>query len=248
MIAVLRTLNRHRAKLYLRAIVCIAALVWLAIRPDRLDDSPRVRVYHLLWGIGMLEMALVFFPRLAPGTSCGRVFGQHCVPARCGGHLRAQIRQANRRLWGVVAVWLLCIAALGSALWLKLVEKIYVVLAALLCSVLDQVFVNIWCPLRAWILKAKCCATCRIYGWGFAMMYSPLLFIPSFWTYSLLLMAAVILVRWEIAHARHPERFYGVSNKALRCGRCADPCRRAERVTPLPLPVKLPQERTGSAG
>ena len=208
-----------------------------------------VRGYHLLWGIGMLEMVLVFFPRIAPGESCGRVFPRHHIAAHHDPvRLRAQVRRSNRRLWGVIALWMLCLIGLGSALWLRLIERAHMVFAAAACSLLDQLFVNIWCPLRAWIMKNKCCTTCRIYSWGFAMMFSPLLFIPSFWTYSLVAFAFLILVRWEIAYARHPEQFFDMSNKALRCSRCLNPCRSVEKVKHLPLPLDIPEERTGVIG
>ena len=251
MMMVLRTLNQHRAKLWLRISVFAAVLLWLCIRPDQGNDPIRspIRGYHFLWGIGMLEMALVFFPRIAPGASCGRVYNRHYIPAHHDPvRIRKQVRQSNHRLWGVIALWLLCLACLGSALWLKLIERVHMVFAAASCSLLDQLFVNLGCPLRSWIMKNKCCTTCRIYSWGFAMMFSPLLFIPSFWTYSLVAVAACILIRWEIAYARHPERFSEISNKALRCSRCANPCRRVEKVRHLPLPLDIPDEQTGIIG
>jgi len=251
MLRVLRTLNQHRAKLWLRVSVFAAVLLWLLFRPDQANHPVRspIRGYHLLWGIGMLEMALVFFPRIAPGQSCGRVYDRHYIPANfTPDRLSAQVRHADRRLWGVVALWMLCVGGLGSALWLKLIERAHIVFAAVCCSLLDQLFVNMGCPLRSWIMKNKCCTTCRIYSWGFAMMLSPLLLIPSFWTYSLAAMAFFILIRWEVAYIRHPERFFELSNQALRCSRCAAPCRSVEKVTHLPLPLDIPHKRTGVIG
>lgn len=251
MLRVLRTLNQHRTKLWLRVSVFAAVLLWLCIRPDQGNNPVRspVRGYHLLWGIGMLEMVLVFFPGIAPGASCGRVYGRHHIPAHHDpARLHTQARRSNRRLWGVMALWMLCLGCLGSALWLKLIERAHIVFAAVTCALLDQLFVNIGCPLQAWIMKNKCCTTCRIYSWGFAMMFSPLLFIPSFWTYSMVAVAAFILARWEIAYARHPERFFEMSNKALRCSRCKNPCRAVEKVRHLPLPLDIPGEQTGVIG
>ena len=247
----LRILNQHKAKLWMRASVFTAVLLWLILRPGQGNGSMRspLRGYHLLWAMGMLEMALVFFPRIAPGASCGRVFSRHHIPVyHDPARLRAQVRRSNRRLWGVIALWMLCLAGLGSALWLRLIERAHMVFAAASCSLLDQLFVNLGCPLRSWIMKNKCCTTCRIYSWGFAMMFSPLLFIPSFWTYSLVAVAVLILVRWEIAYARHPEQFYEMSNQALRCSRCAHPCRRVEKVTRPPLPLDVTREQTEITG
>lgn len=248
----LHSLNGHRVKLWLRLCVFVSAMLWLALRPDRWGITLRypfafLRWYHLLWALGMLEMAITFSPRIAPGTSCGRVYPRHYIPAH---YEKSQFTHestgANRRIRGVCLLWALCVAALGSALSFRLIERAHVVIAAIACSLLDQVFVNVWCPLREWFMKNKCCTTCRIYSWGFAMMFSPLLFIPSFWTYSLLAVSAVILVRWEIVYARHPERFFEVSNKALRCSRCENPCRRVvTKVKHTPAPLDIPRERTG---
>lgn len=194
-------------------------------------------------------MAITFFPRIAPGATCGRVYESHYLPAHYDPvRLVKRTRRANRRLWGVLVLWLLCITGLGVALRLKLIERAHLVFASVTCSLLDQLFVNIWCPLQKWFMKNKCCTTCRIYSWGFTMMFSPLLFILSFWTYSLIVLSAVILVRWEIAYARHPERFSEISNKTLRCSRCAHPCRKVERIKHLPSPTEIPQEQTGTIG
>ena len=68
----------------------------------------------------------------------------------------------------------------------------------------------------------KCCTTCRIFNWDHAMMYLPLIVIPGFWTYSLVFMALLILVVWEVVCANHPERFFEKTNCALRCQNCKD--------------------------
>ena len=52
------------------------------------------------------------------------------------------------------------------------------------------------------------------------MMFSPYIFIPTFWTYSLVLLSLVILVQWEYLHHRYPERFSEVSNLNLLCSNC----------------------------
>ena len=68
----------------------------------------------------------------------------------------------------------------------------------------------------------KCCTTCRIFNWDHAMMFSPLIVIPSAWTYSLVLTSFVILIVWEYTCIMHPERFLEKTNCALRCHNCKD--------------------------
>ena len=54
------------------------------------------------------------------------------------------------------------------------------------------------------------------------MMFTPLLFIRSFYTWSLLLLGIALLVKWEITVRRHPERFSVTTNAALSCAACTE--------------------------
>ena len=54
------------------------------------------------------------------------------------------------------------------------------------------------------------------------MMFTPLLFIPSLYTWSLLGLALVLLVIWEGIYHRHPERFYEQTNESLKCVNCPE--------------------------
>lgn len=54
------------------------------------------------------------------------------------------------------------------------------------------------------------------------MMFTPLVFIPSVYTYSLLGIALILLIRWEITYKRHPERFSSFTNANLNCSNCKE--------------------------
>lgn len=54
------------------------------------------------------------------------------------------------------------------------------------------------------------------------MLCTPFLLVPSFYTWSLLLMSLVILIHWEITYKRHPERFSERTNESLRCQNCTE--------------------------
>ena len=54
------------------------------------------------------------------------------------------------------------------------------------------------------------------------MMFSPIVFVPGFFTWSLCAGAIVVLVIWEVSFALHPERFYEGTNEALKCSNCTD--------------------------
>jgi len=86
--------------------------------------------------------------------------------------------------------------------------------------VLDGIFMDYWCVFRNWLIKNKCCNNCRIFNWGYWMVFCPLIVAPNFWHYSLIVLSALILIQWEWAHYKYPERFYELTNLNLRCTNC----------------------------
>ena len=72
------------------------------------------------------------------------------------------------------------------------------------------------------VMKNRCCTVCRIYNWDFAMMFTPFIFIPNGYTWSLLAMSLLLLARWEITVHRYPERFSDRTNANLTCANCKE--------------------------
>ncbi|MBQ8537093.1 MAG: hypothetical protein IJ461_06810, partial [Clostridia bacterium] len=66
-------------------------------------------------------------------------------------------------------------------------------------------------------MKNRCCTTCRIFNWDHLMMFSPLVFIHSFYAQSLFLLALAVFFVWEGCILLYPERFWEQTNEALRC-------------------------------
>ena len=63
------------------------------------------------------------------------------------------------------------------------------------------------------------------------MMFTPYVFIPHPYTWSLLAMSLVILIRWEITYRRHPERFSERTNASLACKNCTEKlCKRKKQL------------------
>jgi hypothetical protein len=54
------------------------------------------------------------------------------------------------------------------------------------------------------------------------MMFTPMLFIKNFYSWSLFFTSVVVLIHWEIIYAQHPERFWEGSNLNLRCANCRE--------------------------
>ena len=113
-------------------------------------------------------------------------------------------------------------SAIGALYFTGIIDKGILILIAIVYSICDIICILYFCPFQTWFMKNRCCTTCRIYNWDFAMMFTPLVFIPSLYTYSLLGCAVLLLLRWEITYRLHPERFSVLTNKCLDCSRCEE--------------------------
>ena len=54
------------------------------------------------------------------------------------------------------------------------------------------------------------------------MMFSPLIFVGGFFSLSLVAMALLVWLVWELCVIIYPERFCEMTNAALKCVNCTD--------------------------
>ena len=121
----------------------------------------------------------------------------------------------------VFVIWCLLIAVIGALYFTGVLDKPTLFMISVLFYVCDLICVLIWCPFRL-IMKNRCCTTCRIFNWDHLMMFSPLIFVGGFYAGSLVLMAAIAWLIWELCVMMYPERFWDHSNAALKCSECTD--------------------------
>ncbi|MBR5446919.1 MAG: hypothetical protein IKV40_00700, partial [Clostridia bacterium] len=119
-------------------------------------------------------------------------------------------------------VWCGLNAVIGILRYFDVIDNGILVIICLFYSVCDLICILFFCPFQTWFMKNRCCTTCRIYNWDFAMMFTPLLFIPRLYTYSLLGCAVLLLIRWEVTYRIHPERFSTETNACLNCKNCEE--------------------------
>ena len=122
----------------------------------------------------------------------------------------------------VALVWFALNAVIGALYFAGILDRGILILVALFYSVCDIICILFFCPFQTWFMKNRCCTTCRIYNWDFAMMFTPVVFMPSWYTYSLLGCAVALLLRWEITYRLYPERFSTSTNQCLDCSRCEE--------------------------
>ena len=209
-------------------ILCTAAAV---VKPelynllDGMNFFSRLSPLHLLWIVWMVDMVYQVIPLKSNVALGSRKLFATCFRPAGGGfqteYLQRYIKSANKAALKVAALWTALIAVIGLLFHMDLLNKIGLFLISVVFYVCDLICVLIWCPFRL-IMKTRCCTTCRIFNWDHMMMFSPLIFLDGFYAVSLVVMAVLSLLVWEISIILHPERFWENSNIALKCSECTD--------------------------
>ncbi len=135
--------------------------------------------------------------------------------------LRSYIISTTKAAYKVAVLWCLLVAAIGIAYYSGLFGKVGLFLISVIFYVCDLICVLIWCPFRL-MMSTRCCTTCRIFNWDHLMMFSPMLFMGGFYGISLLSLSILAWLIWELCIMLYPERFWEVTNIALRCSECTD--------------------------
>lgn len=184
----------------------------------------RFTVVHLAWLVFMTLMLLHILPTRA--LSMARRKAHVEVYRERSGYDRLRLLEQTQRqnlgAWQVMLVWL-CFNAIFGFLYLwGVIGEGELLLLTMFYFVCDYICILFFCPFQTFLMKNKCCINCRIYDWGHFMMFTPMLFIRNFYSWSLFFMALVVLLHWELEYARHPERFWEGSNETLQCRSCRE--------------------------
>lgn len=182
-------------------------------------------VYHILWVIWVIDMFLQLIPvknRIPLGSQ--KLFKQRFKPIRDKINYKALKEYAistTKEAYKIFIIWILLLAVLGILYYSGVIGNSVLFIISVAFYVCDLICVLIWCPFRL-IMKNKCCTTCRIFNWDHMMMFTPMMFIFGFYSLSLLGMALLVWLIWEICVIVYPERFWEYSNAALKCSECTD--------------------------
>ena len=179
---------------------------------------------HVLWVLWMLDMLQQLVPAKHIALGSHKVFAKRFRPALERFNkdaLKKYIVTTTRSAYKVMIIWVALIAALGLLKHWGILTDAHLFLVSVLFYVCDLICVLIWCPFRL-IMKNKCCTTCRIFNWDHFMMFTPMLYVKGFFSLSLLAVAVIILLIWELCVLLYPERFWEKSNVALKCSECTD--------------------------
>jgi hypothetical protein len=225
-------------KLLIKGSITALILVLAIWRPEILVGTFTYpifffKVYHVLWLLIMWALIKRMIPRFNSKISMGKIFEHHYAAASAGDPAKQEKFQkkladyTHRMNVGAVKTaiyWLLAVLFVGALYYSGVLNRMWVILTVVFFIFMDQFCVSVWCVFK-WIVDNKCCNTCRINNWGHLMAFSALVFVPSFWTYSILAMSIIVVVQWEYLCARYPERFYELYNVNLQCRNCDGICK-----------------------
>lgn len=215
------------------SVVVFVGLIGI-FRPDVLaafftfPPAGPVRVYHILWALTVFILIKRMIPRYNKKISSLKIFARFYDEAdRISTARDEQMHRlkamADRGALKSAFYWLLLLA--DMLLWrtVGMFNDTWIYITVLFFVFMDQFCVSVACPFK-WLAGGKCCSTCRINNWGYLMAFSPLVFIPSFWTWSIIAVSIIVVIQWEYLYWRHPRRFFETHNAALMCRNCVVEC------------------------
>ncbi len=217
----------HYAKLVFRSLLLLLALTVYIVQRTRGVEDP----FHFLSGMGWLllaiavvfavEMLLRFFPSRLESMGCQKQFKRNYRP--CAGTAEGRVRLGTwRSTLAVLAAWLGLNGVFAVLYYTGVIDAGILLLISLFYSVSDMICILFFCPFQTWFMKNKCCGSCRIYNWDYAMMFTPLIMIPNPIAHALFAVALLLLIAWEISVMVHPERFSTATNACLSCENCRE--------------------------
>ena len=222
--------KKYFVHLFGRIVIFIGCLI-MCFRPSFYDILNGMNFFkgfhllHLLWLVWIFNTILQIIPiknKVALGSQ--KLFANRFQPIleRINYEsLKKYIKKTTKSAYKVLLLWGILIVVIGILYYFNVINKIWLFMFSVFFYVCDLICVLIWCPFRL-IMKNRCCTTCRIFNWDHLMMFSPLIFCGGFFAISLVIMAFLAWLTWEIFILIYPERFSEMTNSALKCSNCTD--------------------------
>ena len=183
---------------------------------ERVEGTPAI--IYVTWAVFVVEMIMRFFPSRYESPGCQKQFAGNYIKS---GSTEIDISDNNSTVL-IALIWIVFNGIFGALNMAGVLDDGIMLLLCSAFSICDIVCILFFCPFQTWFMKNKCCSTCRIYNWDYAMMFTPLFFVRRTYAWSLLALSVALLIRWEVTFYLHPERFSEKTNDYLRCSNCTE--------------------------
>lgn len=171
-----------------------------------------------IWVLSMMEMILRLLPSKLESHGCQKQFQSMYKPGN--GSPVAGTARKGRKL--TTLVWIMINFPFALLYWNGKLSQSGLMILAMVYSICDMICILYFCPFQTWIMKNRCCTNCYIYNWDYAMMFTPLILVRTWFSWSLIGMALIVVLVWEYRLWRFPERFSAESNLSLSCANCTE--------------------------
>lgn len=182
----------------------------------RMERMPVLLI--ITWIVFAVEMILRFFPSRYESPGCQKQFAKNYIKS---GSTDIDIPDNHSTIL-VALIWIVFNGIFGALYMANILDDGIMILLCSFYSVCDMICILFFCPFQSWFMKNKCCSSCRIYNWDYAMMFTPLFFVRRYYSWSLLALSIALMLRWEISFYKHPERFSEKTNEYLQCKNCTE--------------------------
>lgn len=212
-------------------LTAFGIMIWLYIKDKHkfykyttANIKDEINFMHIMWAVFMILMILHLIPPkfISMGGGKKRAVNFKMIPNYSESELLKFIHNENVKAWRSMLTWLAGNAVIGVLYFLKLIGNPELLLITGFYFISDYICILIFCPFQTFGQKDRCCVNCRIYDWGHFFMFTPMLFIRTFYSWSLFFMGAAVIIHWEYMWTKHPERFWYGSNQTLSCANCKD--------------------------
>ena len=221
-ISIISTMHYIRL-VYRSALFVLLAISYIRFRMqrgstiiERVEDMPVI--IYVTWAVFVVEMIMRFFPSDFESPGCQKQFAKNYIKS---GSTELSIPDNNSTVL-IALIWVVFNGIFGALHMAGILDDGIMMLLCSAYSICDIICILFFCPFQTWFMKNKCCGTCRIYNWDYAMMFTPLFFVRKSYTWSLLALSVALLIRWEITFYLHPERFSEKTNDYLQCSNCTE--------------------------
>ena len=218
---------RYMIDLVIRVVIFISVFLLYIIDKELLRSFTYKSIafgiapIHMLWAYFMFTMISHIFVTKKSSMAMYKAKKCGCEDKEFSRlELLEFVQNQNTKAILIILIWLSFNAIWGILYLCNVFDKIDLFMITIFYFLSDYICIMIYCPFQHFFMKNKCCVNCRIYDWGHFMMFTPMLFIQSFFSWSLFFTALVVLIRWEYYYAKYPERFWYKSNDKLQCQNC----------------------------
>ena len=225
------TRKRYCFRLAARSVIFAACCLLYLLKPEEFTvlkgwnffrEFSWLHLLWLVWAVDTIQQIVPIKSKLPLGSM--KLFRSRFRPIRDRINyeaLRSYIITTTKAAYKVFLIWCAGLAVIGLMYYSGLLGRAELFLISVCFYVCDLICVLIWCPFRL-LMHTRCCTTCRIFNWDHLMMFSPIIFLGGFYAVSLIVLAFLAWLVWELCIMMYPERFWDKSNAALKCSECTD--------------------------